>query len=261
MTSPGSSVVADLLRLRNDAELLKLRKRLPAGEDAFGLRMRDLFETAKAHRDMPLDEVESLLDHPAYEPRLAAFCILDFKAQRRLSDDARRELYDIYLRRHDSITTWDMVDRAAPRVVGGYLVGRSLAPLHELAVAAEPLRRRTSITAPLLFVKAGGPDDLAGGFDIASRLAADPAAIVHNAVGIFLKHAGGRDPQALLPLPAHLCSNDAPSRVAASHREAQPERTKALPPGQLTLSAKSAISSAPHRKPTTAQTARQCRNR
>jgi 3-methyladenine DNA glycosylase AlkD len=197
MPSASRSVVADLLRLRTDAELSRVRKRLPAGEEAFGLRMRDLFDAAKAHRDIPLGEVEALLDHPAYEPRLAAFCILDFKAQRRLTDDERRELYDIYLRRHDRITTWDMVDRAAPRVVGGYLAGRSLAPLHELAAAAEPLRRRTAITAPLQFVKAGGPADLTGGFDIASRLAADPEPVVHNAVGIFLKHAGTRDPETL----------------------------------------------------------------
>ncbi len=43
-----------------------------------------------------------------------------------------------------------MVDRAAPRVVGGYLASRDLAPLHELAASAAPLRRRTAITAPLL---------------------------------------------------------------------------------------------------------------
>jgi 3-methyladenine DNA glycosylase AlkD len=195
--SESHRVVAELLELRSDAELLKVRNRLPSGEEAFGLRMRDLFETAKAHREMPLDEVDVLLNHPAYEPRLAAFCILDFKAQRRISDDARRELYDIYLRRHDSITSWDMVDRAAPRVVGGYLAGRSLAPLHDLAGATAPLRRRTAITAPLYFVKAGGTADLDGGFDIAARLAADPEPVVHNAVGIFLKHAGTRSPEAL----------------------------------------------------------------
>jgi 3-methyladenine DNA glycosylase AlkD len=197
--SPPTSrdVITELVRLRSDAELRKLRSRLPPGEEVLGLRMRDVFQTAKTHRDLPLSEVETLLDHSAYEPRLTAFCILDFKAQRRLSDDERRELYEMYLRRHDRISSWDMVDRAAPRVVGGYLAGRSLAPLYELAASTEPLRRRTAITAPLLFVKAGSPDDLAGGFDIAGRLAADSEAVVHNAVGIFLKHAGARDPAEL----------------------------------------------------------------
>ena len=161
------------------------------------MRMRDLFDLAEAHRDVPIAVVHDLLDHPAYEPRLTALCILDFKARTRLADVERRELCELYLRRHDRISTWGMVDRAAPRVVGAYLVGRDLAPLHELAASATPLRRRTAVTAPLFFVKQGGDADVAGGFAIAARLANDPEAVVHKAVGIYLKHAGGRDPAAL----------------------------------------------------------------
>lgn len=146
---------------------------------------------------MALDEVSRLLDHPAYESRMAAFCILDFKARKRLDDQRRRDLYDLYLARHDRITAWDMVDRAAPRVVGGYLAGRSLAPLRDLAGSDAPLERRTAITAPLYFVKAGSDDDIVGGFAIAAALAADPEPVVHNAVGIFLKHAGTRNPAML----------------------------------------------------------------
>ena len=36
--------------------------------------------------------------------------------------------------------------------------------------------------------------DLSGAFDIADVLADDPVPVVHNAVGIFIKHAGRRDP-------------------------------------------------------------------
>jgi 3-methyladenine DNA glycosylase AlkD len=190
-------VVAALVRLQSDAELPKVRKRLRSGEEAIGVRMRDLFDTAKAHEDMALDEVSRLLDHPAYEVRMAAFCVLDFKARQRLDDEQRRDLYDLYRGRHDRITTWDMVDRAAPRVVGGYLVGRSLEALGELARSDAPLERRTAITAPLFFVKAGSDDDVADGFAIAATLACDPDPVVHNAVGIYLKHAGRRAPAAL----------------------------------------------------------------
>ena len=180
------------------ADLANVRDRIPPDDEAFGLRMGTLFATAKRYTGMPLDEVDRLLDHPAYEPRLAAFCVLDFKARRRLTEDQRRELYDMYLRRHDRITTWDMVDRSAPRVIGGYLTGRSKAPLRELAGSDEPLRRRTAITAPLYFVRAGTDDDIADSYAIAGELAADPEPVVHNAVGIFLKHAGTRDQQTLV---------------------------------------------------------------
>lgn len=189
----ATGVVADLLAGRSDVELPNILKRLAPGEEAFGMRMRHLFDVAKGYTDLPLDEVDRLLDHPAYEPRMAAMCILDFKVRRRIGDEQRHEIFGTYLARHDRITTWDMVDRAAPRVVGGFLIGRDPAPLHELAADADPLRRRTAITAPLYFVRAGSDDDLATGFAIASGMAEDPEPVVHNAVGIFLKHAGTRD--------------------------------------------------------------------
>ena len=199
------------------AALANVRERILPDEEAFGLRMGTLFATAKRYTGMSLDEVDRLLDHPAYEPRLAAFCVLDFKARRRLTEDQRRELYDMYLRRHDRITTWDMVDRSAPRVVGGYLTGRSKAPLHKLAGSDEPLRRRTAITAPLYFVRAGTDDDITDSYAVAGRLAADPEPVVHNAVGIFLKHAGTRDQQTLVDfLDEHAESMSRPAvRLAA----------------------------------------------
>lgn len=161
------------------------------------LRMRLLFDTAKAHADLPLPEVHLLLDHPAYEPRMAAFCILDFQARRRIGVDARRDLYDVYLGRHDRITTWDMVDRAAPRVVGGYLTGRDLAPLHGLARSLDPLRRRTAVTAPLYLVRYGVDADLGPSLAVAAEVCTDPDPVVHKAVGILLKYAGLRDQAAV----------------------------------------------------------------
>ena len=124
---------------------------------------------------------------------MAAYCILDFKARRRITEAERRELYDVYLRRHDRITTWDMVDRSAPRVVGRHLSGGPYDDLHELAAAAAPLLRRTAITAPLFFVMSGSDRDVEEGFAIAATLHADVEPVVTNAVGIFLKHAGQRD--------------------------------------------------------------------
>lgn len=189
-------MVAALEAERSDEELVKNRKRLAPVEPAIGVRMGTLFQIAKAHQAMPLDEVERLLDHPAYEPRMAAFCILDFQARKKLTPDHRHSLCDTYLGRHDAITTWDMVDRAAPRVVGAHLATQNdIAPLHDLAADDDPLRRRTAITAPLGFLDHDALRTEA--FTIAALLATDPEPVVHNAVGIFLKHAGTRDEAAL----------------------------------------------------------------
>lgn len=194
MTQTAREVRARLEDLATPSELTTVRKRLAADEPAIGVRMKDLFDTAKSATDMALGEVERLLDDPAYEPRMAAFCILDFKARIAMGS---AELCEIYLRRHDRITTWDMVDRSAPRVVGGAVAGGPYEVLHELAAAAEPLRRRSAITAPLYFTRRGDAADLAAGFAVARVLHADPEPSVSNAVGIFLAHAGDRDQPAL----------------------------------------------------------------
>lgn len=193
----ATDVVAALVARQSDDELPKIRGRLAPDEPAFGLRMRDLFDVAKSHQHLPLDQVDVLFDHPAYEPRMAACCILDVAARRPLDDEHRRAIYELYLGRHERITTWDMVDRAAPRVVGGHLAGGSVEPLRQLAGSERALERRTAITAPLFFVRWGSDDDVAAGFGIAAALATDADPVVHHAVGIFAKHAGARDHGAL----------------------------------------------------------------
>jgi hypothetical protein len=202
MTSAGAPTaeefVAALRRHESEAELPAIERRLGPGDEAFGIRMRDVFDTSKQAVEMPLGEVERLLASPLYEVRLGALCILDFRARRRRTSPAEREqLHDLYLGHHDRITTWDMVDRAAPSVVGGHLLGRSCAPLHELARSADPIRRRTAITAPLWFVRHGSDADLAQVLPLAAVLAGDPDPVVHMAVGIALKHTGARDPRAV----------------------------------------------------------------
>lgn len=188
----AASLVTALEAERSDTHLASNRTRLAPDEPALGVRMGTLFGIARDHQAMPDDELERLLDHPAYEPRMAAFCILDFQARRTLVPDRRRALFDTYLRRHDAISTWDMVDRAAPRVVGTHLASQDdIEPLHRLAAADDRFRRRSAITAPLGFLEHHAHRSDA--FGIAARLAADPDPAVHNAVGIFLKHAGTRD--------------------------------------------------------------------
>jgi hypothetical protein len=60
-----------------------------------GMRMRMLSDTAKAATWMAPRELEALFAEPSYEARMAAFCILDFRARKRLGD---LELCDTYLR-------------------------------------------------------------------------------------------------------------------------------------------------------------------
>ncbi len=193
--------------------------------EVLGVRMGTLFAITQQARSMPLAEVEKLLDLSAYEPRLAAICILDFGVRgQRVTEDQREARYRLYLDRHDAIDTWSMVDRAAPRVVGNYLRERSRAPLFELAASPDPLRRRTAMTAPLSYTRplhAPGITDL---LRLAELLLDDPDPVVSKPVGIALKHAGGVAPEAVEEFLDRL-GDRVPAPIRRQARAKLPPRT------------------------------------
>lgn len=197
--STAAALVDVLYSHASDAERAKIQGHHPHGDPVIGVWMKTTFDTAKAHMAMPLSEVDALFDRPEYEARLSAVCVLDFKARARgLADGDRRALYDLYLARHDRINSWGMVDRAAPHVVGRYLLDKPHGPLFELAASANVYERRTAITAPLYWARYGEPAQLGDLFALAERLLSDEDELVSKPVGIALKHAGTLDQPALL---------------------------------------------------------------
>ncbi|RZU63474.1 DNA alkylation repair protein [Zhihengliuella halotolerans] len=188
-----------------------------------GVRMGTLFDIAKRFTDLPLGQVDQLLDEPGYEPRLAAFCILDFAVRARSATESERaDRYALYLARHDRIDAWDMVDRAAPRVVGNHLRDRSRQPLFELAESADPLRRRTAITAPLAYTRPPHPEGISDLLAIAERLINDPDPVVAKPVGTALKHAGGAAPDAVREFLDRL-GDRIPAPIRRAAREKLPD--------------------------------------
>ncbi len=114
---------------RSPDELKKIQRYFKSGEGEYGegdefigVRMGQVFALAKEFIDMSLEQIEKLLDSPIHEVRAGAISIMDWQARNKKTPEARRkELFDLYMRRHDRINNWDLVDRSAPYVVGGYL--------------------------------------------------------------------------------------------------------------------------------------------
>jgi len=162
---------------------------------ALGVRFGTVFKIAKDFVDLPLPQVEKLLDSHYYEVRMGAVAILDHRGRKKLSDDQRRELYELYIRRHDRIDNWDLVDRAAPHVVGRYLFDKPREILYELAQSRSPWPRRTALYSTLYFIKKGDLDDT---LRLAEHLVSDPEELIHKAVGTMLREVGKRAPERLL---------------------------------------------------------------
>lgn len=157
--------------------------------------MRELFALAKEFASLPPDEIEVLLEQREHDARVGAVSAMDWQARRRdTTAERRRELYELYLRRHDRIDDWDLVDRAAPHVVGRYLADQPRDPLYVLARSPNWYERRTAIVATWFFIRQGDLDDT---FTVAELLVNDPVELVQKAVGGWVREAGKRDPERL----------------------------------------------------------------
>lgn len=187
--------LGQLQALRSDEELKKYERYFPVasrdGDIFIGVRMGDVFKLAKANMDMPLEEIEKLLESPIHEARVGAVSIMDYQARsKKTSSEHRKELYDLYLRRHDRINTWDLVDRSAIYVVGGYLVDKPRDDLYRLARSRNMTERRTAIVATMYFSMRGSTTDT---FRIAEILLGDKEDLIHKATGWALRTAGGKE--------------------------------------------------------------------
>lgn len=168
----------------------------PEDNQFLGVRMGQNFALAKEFAFMEPAEIEKLLDSTYHEARVGAVCIMDFQVRsKKTTEERRKELFDLYIRRHDRINNWDFVDRAAPRVVGGYLADKPRDIIYKLARSKNTWERRTAIVSTLYFIKLGELDDT---FEIAKILLNDNQELILKAVGWALRSAGDKDKRQLL---------------------------------------------------------------
>ena len=189
---------------QSDSELIKHQRyfRFDPGKQSkddyfIGIRMGDVFKLAREFVDMPTSEIEKLMESPIHEVRAGAMSIMGQCAKgKKCSDERLKELSDLYLRRHDRINNWDLVDLAAYYVVGKYLQDKPRDVLYKLARSKNRWERRTAIVATAHFIlKQRSVDDT---FAIAEILVNDKDDLVNKGTGWMLRAAGDKDRQRLL---------------------------------------------------------------
>lgn len=194
---PTAHTFLDRLQaLRSDVEREKYRRYFkfddtPGGDSFIGVPMGKVFALAREFILMPPAQIERLMESEIHEARAGAMSIMAGQyAAKKTSSERRQHLYELYLRRHDRINAWDLVDLAAYKVIGPHLIDRSREPLYRLARSTDMWERRTAILATYAFIRR---EDYADAFAIAELLLADPENLVHKAVGWMLRTIGDRD--------------------------------------------------------------------
>ncbi len=185
-----------LTALQSDDELRKIQRYFKteegeygAGDRFIGVRMGHVFDLAKEFIDLPLDEIETLLESDIHEARAGAVSVMAKQASKKKTPpERRRELFDLYLRRHDRINNWDLVDLGAIHVVGRHLEDQPRDILYDLAGSADLWERRTALYATFHFIRHG---DITDALAIAEQLVEDPEDLIQKAAGAVLRSVGG----------------------------------------------------------------------
>jgi len=200
----AKAFIEKLETYRSPEKAKDYERTLNSGEgDAFiGVRMGQVFALAKEFINMPPSEIEKLLESKVHEVRVGALSIMNQQARSKKTPESRRkELFDLYITRHDRINYWDLVDLASPYVVGGYLFDKPRDLLYELARSQDTWERRTAMVSTGYFIRQG---DVADTFRIAEILVNDGEDYIHKATGWMLRAAGDHDrPQLLSFLDQH----------------------------------------------------------
>jgi 3-methyladenine DNA glycosylase AlkD len=170
------------------------------GDRFIGLTVPALRKIARQHVTLGPSELAKLLASPIHEHRLAALEIL--VAQYDRAGEAERErIVSFYLRHTAGMNNWDLVDAAAPYILGEHLKTRPRGVLDRLAASANLWERRIAIVSTLALIRGG---EIAETYRIARKLLEDEQDLIHKAVGWALRESGKVSSDALVEfLRAH----------------------------------------------------------
>lgn len=205
----AKTFIAKLKTFQSDDELRKIQRYFKSGEGQYahgdkfiGVRMGHVFALAKAFVDMRPAEIEKLMESDIHEVRAGAMSIMGQQAMLKKTIEARRkELYDLYLRRHDRINNWDLVDLAAKPVIGQYLANKPRTILRKLAKSKNMWERRTALYACLWFImKQRQVDDTEA---VCELLIGEKEEIIQKALGGLVRCIGIDRPRLLAFLDRH----------------------------------------------------------
>jgi 3-methyladenine DNA glycosylase AlkD len=159
------------------------------GQVFLGLTMPQQREIARKYKDLPLEQVQALIESEIHTYRMIALVILTLQYKKN-----QKEIFDFYIKNTQYINNWDLVDVTAHKIVGEYLLDKDRSALYDLAKSSELWEKRISIISTFAFIRRGQLDNT---IKIAEILLKDKHDLIHKAVGWMLREVGKNDKQTL----------------------------------------------------------------
>ena len=198
----AEDVKAALQAHASDADAVNLQRFFKTGPGEYGegdmflgVRVPMIRKVCKEFRQLPLAEVQKLIESPFHEHRMAGLIILTLQYPR-ASTRAKNDIFDLYMRElsRRNINNWDLVDVTCRHIVGEHVRG-DRAVLYKLAKSDNLWERRVSIISTFAYIARG---DAATSIELAELLLHDQEDLMHKAVGWTLREVGKRCDEQLL---------------------------------------------------------------
>ncbi len=159
-----------------------------AEHDKFlGIRTSDIRKLALKYKNIPLQEVQLLIDSPFNEERLLALLILVRRYEKGTIQD-KDLVYQYYLRNLKQVNNWNLVDSSAHMIIGAYSIRQNNTDiLFTLARSSIMWERRIAMVATWWFIRKG---NTAVPLTIAEILLYDAHDLIHKAIGWMLREVG-----------------------------------------------------------------------
>jgi 3-methyladenine DNA glycosylase AlkD len=189
-------IKAEFKKLSNPEHAAQLQKYFKTGKGEYaegdlflGLRVPEVRQIAKKYGKITISEASEFLKSPFHEERLFSLLVLADLFQK-ADEEAKKNIYELYLKNTRTINNWDLVDSTASRIVGAYLFTRDRKPIYVLARSKNLWERRIAMMATFYFI---AHDEFADTLKIAEMLLADQEDLIHKAAGWMLREVGKRD--------------------------------------------------------------------
>jgi 3-methyladenine DNA glycosylase AlkD len=114
---------------------------------------------------------------------------------KKISKERLADFFELYMRRHDRVNNWDLVDLGCLYMTGLYLFDKPRDVLYRLAKSTNLWERRSAILSTCYFIR---KNEVQETFKIATILINDNEDLVNKATGWMLRFAGDKDISTLI---------------------------------------------------------------
>ena len=193
----AASFIQELEKLSDEKARKDLERYFkPQHRDHFiGVKNSVVNKLAGNFLEMPIKELEKMLNNDIHEVRAGAISIMDqLSRKKRTPEERRKELFDLFMKKTDRVNNWDLTDLGCMYMTGCYLFDKDRKVLYDLVKSENFWERRIAIVSTCYFIR---QNDTADTFKISALLINDKEDLVQKGTGWMLRSAGDKNPAAL----------------------------------------------------------------